>query len=272
MDNTIEAKGKIGLLTVGAIAIVAYLLSALIHEAVGHGLTAFLLGAKLKQIAGDFVDYDNARLSPWANRAVAAGGTAANLLAGALSLLWLRREKPRGANARYFLWLLGHINLFQGFGYMMVLSFASFGDWHAFVQGLEFKMGWQVGFTLFGLAGSLIAFFHSARSLDSFAGADDSVRRNRAFLLTFIPYLLGGLVNSLSAAFGPGGMLLVFISAAMATFGGTCPLVWVPLAMGPARTTTPETPFTPTRSKFWLGLGVAALAVYFFILGPGLIR
>ena len=91
MDKPAGAEIKIDLLTVGAIAIVAYLLSVFIHEAIGHGLTAFLLGAKIRQITNAFVDTDDSGLSAWAVRAVSAGGCVANFFFGSIFLVWLRK-------------------------------------------------------------------------------------------------------------------------------------------------------------------------------------
>lgn len=270
MDNPVGTGTKIDLLTVGAIAVVAYLLSAFIHEAIGHGLTAFFLGAKLKQITNAFVETDDTGLSTWAVRAISAGGCAANFVFGSIFLVWLRKMRGGSAHLRYFLWLLGIINFFKGSGYMLALSFASFGDWHNFLAGLEPKLTWQIGLTVFGAVIYMGTFFYAVRSIGEFLGWEN--RRRRALTLTLTPYLMGGSVNSLAAALGPGGMSAVFFSAALATFGGTWLLVWVPTAVGSSRPTTPAAPLAVTRNVGWIFLGLAGLGVYFFILGPGLIR
>ena len=270
MDRPAGVEIKIDLLTVGAIAIVAYLLSVFIHEAIGHGLTAFLLGAKIRQITNAFVDTDDSGLSAWAVRAISAGGCVANFFFGSIFLAWLRRMQGGSAHLRYFLWLLGIINFFKGSGYMLALSFASFGDWHNFLQGLEQKLTWQIGLTAFGAVIYMGTFFYAIRTIDEFLGRENRRRRTRALTLT--PYLVGGTVNSLAAAVGPGGMSAVFFTAALATFGGTWLLGWIPTAVGAPRPAAPENPLTVTRSAGWILLGLAGLGVYFFILGPGLIR
>lgn len=71
---------------------------------------------------------------------------------------------------------------------------------------------------------------------------------------------------------GPGGMKAILFSAALATFGGTWLLVWVPAAVGTPRQTTRENPVTVTSKVGWILFGLTGLGVYFFILGPGLIR
>ncbi|MGE5692158.1 MAG: hypothetical protein ACM3YF_00070 [Candidatus Zixiibacteriota bacterium] len=270
MNSTAAEEIKPDLLTVAAISVLVYLLSAIIHEAVGHGLTAFLLGAKVLQITNAFVETDHTGLSAWAVRAISAGGCVANFLFGMTFLLWHRKFWGGSPHFRYFLWLLEIINFLKGSGYMFALSFASFGDWHNFLHGLEPKLPWQIGLTLFGITVHLATFFYATRTIDEFLGQEN--RRRRALALTLTPYLVGGTVNSLAAASGPGGTEAVLFSAALATFGGTWLLVWIPTAVGSPRTATPERLLTPVRSKLWLGLGAATLTIYFFILGPGLIR
>ena len=270
LDKPVEAGTKIGLLTVGAIAVIAYLLSAFIHEAIGHGLTAFLLGAKVLQITNAFVETDHTGLSAWAVRAISAGGCIANFLFGAIVLVWLRNMQGGSAHRRYFLWLLGIINFFKGSGYMLALSFASFGDWHNFLAGLENKLNWQIGLTVFGAVIYMGTFFYAIRTIEEFLGREN--RRRHAFALTLTPYIVGGTVNSLAAALGPGGMSAVLPSAALATFGGTWLLVWIPTAVGSPRPTTSSNQLTVARSVGWILLGLAGLGVYFLVLGPGLIR
>jgi hypothetical protein len=270
LDKPVGAETRINLLTVGAIAVVAYLLSAFIHEAIGHGLTAFLVGAKVVQITNAYVETDHTGLSAWAVRAISACGCVANFIFGTIFLVWLRKLRGGSAHRRYFLWLLGIINFFKGSGYMLALSFASFGDWHNFLQGLEHKLIWQIGLTGFGAIIYMGTFFYAIRTIEEFLGRENS--RRRAFALTLTPYLVGGAVNSLAAAVGPGGTEAILFSAALATFGGTWLMVWVPTAVGSPRPTTSANPLTVTRSIGWILLGLAGLGVYFLVLGPGLIR
>jgi hypothetical protein len=233
-------------------------------------LTAFLVGAKVLQITNAYVETDHTGLSAWAVRAISAGGCAANFLFGTIFLVWHRKLRGGSAHLRYFIWLLGIINFLKGSGYMFALSFASFGDWHNFLQGLEPKLPWQIGLTLVGITVHLATFFYAVHIIDEFLGPTN--RRKRAFAFTLTPYLVGGTVNSLAAAMGSGGTEAILFSAALATFGGTWLMIWIPTAVGAPRSTTRENPFTVTRNVGWILLGLAGLGVYFFILGPGLIR
>ena len=153
---------------------------------------------------------------------------------------------------------------------MFALSFASFGDWHNFLQGLEPKLPWQIGLTLVGVTVHLATFFYAVRSIDEFLGQTN--RCKPAFALTLTPYLVGGTVNSLAASVGPGGTDSILFSAALATFGGTWLLVWIPTAVGTPRPTSSANPLTVPRNVGWILLGLAGLGIYFIVLGRGLIR
>jgi hypothetical protein len=126
---------KIDLLTVAAIGIAVYLLSAIIHEAIGHGLTAFLVGAKILQITNAYVETDQVGLSAWAVRAISAGGCLANFIFGFIFLAWFRKMQGGSDHFRYFLWLLGIINFLKGSGYMFALSFLPLATGTIFYRG-----------------------------------------------------------------------------------------------------------------------------------------
>jgi hypothetical protein len=84
-------------LTICAISIVAGILTNVLHEGLGHGLTALLTGAEsgvLTTVAWS---------SAFDSRLVEAGGTLANLAAGVVLWLLMRRHKGMPLSTRYFL-------------------------------------------------------------------------------------------------------------------------------------------------------------------------
>src|SRR5215467_9976722 len=100
-------------LTICAISIVAAILTNILHEGVGHGLTALLTGAKsgvLTTVAWS---------SAYDSRLVAAGGTLANLAAALVLWLALRSARDASVLTRYFLLVLCAFNLFTGTGYFL---------------------------------------------------------------------------------------------------------------------------------------------------------
>ena len=80
--NPTAADETIDPVTVAAIAAIAYFVATLAHEALGHaGMTA-LLGGRVDQITSASCSCDTSALTPWAARAVFAGGCGANVLTG----------------------------------------------------------------------------------------------------------------------------------------------------------------------------------------------
>jgi hypothetical protein len=260
---------KIDLITVASITIIAYLFAQIIHEGLGHGGMALFVGAKIIQVTNTNLQYDPNGISLSASKVIAFGGTLANVVVGSLALWFLRIKSIKSANIRFFLWLFGFINLFKAFGYLLI-TFAPIGDWHDIAEGLPSQTLWMIGFTLIGAVTSLGTFFYAAHTLDEFIGRGAD-RRQRAFILTLFPYLLGGTVNVLATIIGLGITIYTF-TGALATFGGTFLMVWLGFAVGPPRPNTPLEPVTPIRDTGWLITGVVALVFYLFWLGSGLIR
>lgn len=265
-----ESAAHIDLVTVGCIAVVTYLISVFTHEALGHGVAALIVGAHVTQVTS--VDLDASSVGGWADRFVDAAGCLAQFILGGVVLAVYRSRPPTQANARYFAWLLAHLNLFIPAGYLMALSLANFGDWNAFVQGLPHAFLWRLGLTVLGVSLSLAALFSAVQGLDPFLGRERRTRKRRGFTLAMTPYLVGSIVNTLAGALNPVSPMLILISAAAASFGGTALLAWSGILVRDAHTRTPETPLTPARSSLWIASGVIALLIYFLALGPGLPR
>lgn len=264
----IEAKQKIDIVTVASITIITYLFAQIIHEGLGHGGMALLIGAKIIQVSNTHLQYDPIGISLSAGRVIAAGGTLANVVVGILALWILRTTSMKSANTRYFLWLFGHVNLFKGFGYLLI-TFAPIGDWHDVTEGLPAQTIWMIGLTLVGAVTSLGTFFYAAWTLDEFIGKD-SDRRRRAFTLTLFPYVLGGIVNVAATIIGLGVSIYTF-TGALATFGGTFLMVWLGLAVGHPRPDTPLEHLSPVRNTSWLIAGAIAIVFYLFCFGTGLL-
>jgi hypothetical protein len=250
--------------TISGMAVAVYLASVLSHEAVGHGLSTVVLGGHIERLT-------NVQLvsggggEEWRRRLIAASGPAMNVLTGIGALGLMRRT--RRTDREYFLWLLGHVNLFMGAGYPLAFSFAGSGDMANILRGIEPLVAWQVSLTVAGAGLSLIAFRHALRSLDPFLGSKPE-RRRRAFTLTILPYLVGSVVNTMAALRNPSGAPA--LAAAVATsFGGTAFLAWTYLA---SRRSGVAEGRTVARRSLWLLLGLISLIVYFFVLGPGIPR
>ncbi len=134
---------KPDLLTVAAIAIVATVIADFIHEGLGHGGMCIATGGR--PLALSTVHFECSAET----RLVAAGGTLANLIFGAL--FWCAsRAVKQSAPWRYFFWLLLTFNLFEAGGYFLFSGIGNIGDWTAVVAGWQPAWAWRVGLVALG--------------------------------------------------------------------------------------------------------------------------
>lgn len=250
--------------TVAAIAIVAYALASVLHEGAGHGGACLLTGGQPQAMSSVFFTCNRE------GRLVDAGGTIANLAAGLI--FWLAsRGVSRAARWRYFLWLSMTINLLQGTGYFLFSGVANIGDWAAFFRGFEPAWLWRAGLTMLGIGSYGLCVWIAVREMRPFLGHEDAERLPRAKRLTLVPYFTGGIFSCVAGMLNPVGMILVAISAAAASFGGTSGLAWMwQLLRG--RRVPPQVREMPplTRSRGWLLAAAVVGALFIAFLGPGL--
>ena len=258
------------LLTVIGIALIVGLIAVFVHEALGHGLAVVLTGHQLTRVTSVDAEFDDGAIAPRALRFIAAAGAFANVVVGFLA--WGALRAVRGAQGRYFLWLLGFSNFLVAGGYLLALSFTSFGDVHDFMAGLPLKPLWQIVSTAIGVVVSLVALRLAMRRLDPFLGWGLAARKRRAIMLALPPYFAIGVSAIVAGALNPTSPELILISAAAASFGGNAFLVWLPMWVHEESATTPREPLIVGRSWPWIAAGVVALLLRVVVLGPGLPR
>jgi hypothetical protein len=251
-------------LTIVAIAIVATVIADFIHEGLGHGGMCIATGGQ--PLVLSTVHFECSADT----RLVAAGGTLANLIFGAL--FWgAARAVKQSALWRYFFWLLMTFNLFAAGGYFLFSGVGNIGDWAAVVAGWQPAWAWRVGLAALGIVTYFFVFVPlSLRELRPFLGKDATIRVRRARQLTVTPYLTAGVLACVAGALNPVGPLLILISAAAASFGGTSGLAWMwNLLYGPR---IPSSEFQMPeieRSRGWI-IAAVLLAIGFIMgLGPG---
>jgi len=266
LKETSQAPAADGL-TVAAISLLAYMLGSLLHEGAGHGGACLLTGAKPMVLSS--VHFECSVDS----RLVDAGGTLINFIAAAVFFALGRligRDRPRW---RYFLWIAMSINLYTATGYFLFSGIGGIGDWGAFIQGLGPTWMWRIGLTIFGAIAYLLAALISVRELRALIGTDEAQRYRRARRLSAIPYFCGGILMCIAGALNPVGMILVLISAAASTFGGTSGLLWATnwlkrgtiIPYGP-----PAEPLPIDRSWRLVTSAGAAATAFIALLGPGI--
>jgi hypothetical protein len=134
---------KPDLFTIAAITIVATVIADIIHEGLGHGGMCVATGGRALVLST--VHFDCSADT----RLVAAGGTLANLIFGAL--FWIaERGVKRSASWRYFFWLLMTFNLLSAGGYFLFSGIGNIGDWADVVAGWQPAWAWRVGLAALG--------------------------------------------------------------------------------------------------------------------------
>ncbi len=193
------------LLTVTAIALVAYAASNVSHEAVGHGAACVALGGKPNVLSSVHFDCSEEAISALARRGVAAAGTIVNFIAGAIGLVALKATNPVGKpHISYFLWLFTTLNLLMGAGYFLFSGVGNIGDWADVASGTVSPFIWRPAMAVLGGAVYFLLARQSGQWLGALVGSDDlSMRRSR--LLSVPAYVAGGLLFCLSGLFNPVG-------------------------------------------------------------------
>ncbi|HEY4903297.1 MAG TPA: hypothetical protein VIH89_07495 [Candidatus Sulfotelmatobacter sp.] len=253
---------KPDLLTVAAIAIVATVIANFIHEGLGHGGMCLATGGQ--PLAISTVHFECSADT----RLVAAGGTLANLIFGALFWAAARAVK-QSARWRYFFWLLMTFNLFEAGGYFLFSGMGNIGDWAAVVAGWQPAWAWRVGLAAVGVVTYFILFVPLClRELRPFLGQDATMRARRARQLTLVPYFTSGILSCAAGALNPVGPVLILISAAAASFGGHSGLAWMSSLLYGRRIPSTELQM-PEIKRAWGWVIAAVVLTIVFIAGIG---
>jgi hypothetical protein len=233
----------------------------MVHEALGHGIAALLTGDRILSIST--VALQNAS----ASRLVSASGTAANCIAGAVSLLLLSRVKALSASA-YFLWLFGAFNLFNS-GYLVASSITGSGDWANVIAGLRLEALWRILLAALGVAVYVFAVRWLVRSLLPFC-ENGELALPDVGRLVFPAYLTAGLIMTVASFFNPIGPSLILPSGIAPSFGLNAGLLLVPQIVAQHARNRPIATRSMAFSKLWLIAAIAATTVFIAVLGPGI--
>jgi hypothetical protein len=241
--------------TIVSMAVIASALATLLHEGLGHGVTAALRGDVVTELTSNHLS----SLRP--DRRVDAGGTIVNLVVGSGALCASHLTGKR-ANTRYFLWILAALNLLPGAGYFLFSGTFGFGDWYQVILGLPHQVALRVGMAIFGAALYVLVARLLAISVHPFVpdrSAYNSVGR--------LPYYAAGLFSCAAGIFDPLGINLLFVSTIPAAFGGSSGLLWADALMP---RTVPEQNLVVHQSRLWWIAAIVIGIGYIVILGRGI--
>ncbi len=158
----------------------------------------------------------------------------------------------------------------MGTGYFLFSGVGGIGDWVDFVRGLGPAWVMRLGLTVLGGVTYWLVVLGAVRALAPFLSGAGQERVRRATRMTLPAYLAGGVLSCIAGLLNPVGMVLVAISAAAASFGGTSGLAWMPqLLRGERAAASDGAQLHVSRSWGWIALGAVAAVVFVLVLGPG---
>jgi len=250
-------------------AVVAYGIANLIHEGAGHGGACLLAGCHPESMSSIHFEGNYDGVSDTAQRWVAASGSIANVLLGLPA--WMALAKARAPHLRWFLWMLVFVNLLQATGYLLFSGIGNVGDWAVVVRDWQPAWAWRVGLVVVGGVSYMWVARACARTLAALVGALEADRERRARSLAWTVYFTGGILYCVSGALNPLDPILLLISAAAASFGGTSALLWCTSWLrNPAFAATASPPAMPGRHPGWIGAGIVMAVVFIAVMGPGI--
>jgi len=256
-----ETDDPLTLLMLGGLA---YLLTMLLHEAVGHGVGCLLAGGapRITAVA------TQCEIQPLA---MVLAGPLLNWTVGLFLWRALPRVSAEAARLWWLLWLLFAYNLLIAAGYLVFCGLAGFGDWAVAAAPLPAGL-WRPLAVVGGAAlYYLVLRAASARvpSLDP-----DSPLRPRLRALVLLPYIGAGLVALASGLLNPIDPIRRFLLPAASSLGAGMGLLWVPdIHADLTRRSQGQTdgPLGPvTRRAGWLAAAAVAILLFVTLIGPGL--
>jgi hypothetical protein len=236
-------------------AVIASAAATLLHEGLGHGVTAWLRGDIPTELTSNHLS--SVRPDKW----VDAGGTIVNLVVGAGALL-ISRRAGRHANTRYFFWLLAALNLLPGAGYFLFSGIFGFGDWYQIIADLPHPILARIVMALFGAALYVWVVKGLAVAIRPYVPARPTYNT-----VGRLPYYAACLFSCAAGIFDPLGIKLLLVSTMPAAFGGSSGLMWADALM-PADFTTE--PLVVTRAPTWWIAAIVLGGAYIAILGRGI--
>ncbi|HWE83803.1 MAG TPA: hypothetical protein VG267_02585 [Terracidiphilus sp.] len=200
--------------TIIALAVLASVIGSMLHEGLGHGVTAWLRGDLVTEWTSNHLD----SLRP--DRLVDAGGTLVNLIAG-FALYFAARAAGSRANLRYFLWILATLNLLHGAGYFLFSGALGLGDWAQVIAGLPHQGALRA--TMAATGAMLYVVFLRLLVIELRPFCPGRAEYNTVGRL---PYYASCVFMCIAGALDPLGFKLMLLSTIPAFFGGLSGLLW----------------------------------------------
>lgn len=240
-------------LTLAGIAILAFVIADLSHEALGHGIVAYFVGAKHIVLSYTYLSTD------LQSRSISFAGPLANFIEGVFALLLLRRFRM-SASTGYFIFLLMNFNLLDAAAYLVYSGVLNSGD-----LGVVIVCQPHLGFIRFGMVLAGLALYWAL----TLAGGRELGRfQLPRTTLTTTAYLAALGLDCGAALLNPLGLKYFLISALPATLGANAGMLAMPRLSERNAVYTPS--YNIGRSYAWIVTGLVVAAIFIFLVGPGL--
>jgi hypothetical protein len=260
-------------LTVIALSLLAYTLAVLLHEHLGHALACVSLGGHPAELGAYYVNCQYGSMPDLSIRLVALAGPIVSLITGAAGLLLLDRIPKPSTQLRYWVWLFGTISLMTAAGYLLFSGVTGLGDFGTSRDGALYlaqpEWLWRVASAISGAAGYALVIILSLRKMEKLIGGEGNLRVAQAQKLSLTSYLTGTVMAVLIGLLNPQGIMIVLISAAASTLGGTSGLAWM-MQMLDRKKAASALPLQLPRSWSWISAGFIVTVLYAAILGPSI--
>jgi len=261
MSNGI-ASAKDDRLTVIAISALACILQDVLHEGLGHGITAWLSGAHRLTMSTVALQSDIE------TRWISANGSLVNLLFAAILWILLMRPQRYPPATHYFLVLAMAGNLFTATGYFFFSGVFNFGDWAAVIRGLQPHWIWQLGLVVLGVASYCASMLVVADKLKPFRRKGETSPRLR--VLCWTPYFTDAVLAGLGGLLNPLGLFYVIASALPSTLGANAGLLSLPVMMRGRSPGEEGQVGWIGRSAGWIVTASIASLLFILVLGRGI--
>jgi hypothetical protein len=252
VSDPAELSARESLITIAALAALAYMTADVVHEAIGHGGACWLAGGRIMRLSSAFF-----RCSPGLH-IVDAAGPIANLVVAGLCLLALRWCRGCRPSVRMFLLLTGVFDLFWPAAQMIYSAILNRDDWAFALNGLVPGALWRPALVVLGAA------LYSAGLM--------AVRREippHALRPVLVAYAAAGVTACAAAAFHRLDPLGAVRECALETFAANAGLLFV--LRRPQGIVAVAAPAAAVPSDVrWIAAAVIVFALFAASLGRGL--
>lgn len=191
-----ENQGNLHIISLCFCGVVAYILTNLSHEALGHGLTSLLLGNRITLLNSAYF-----RSTPH-SFITDAFGPLMNLISGLIFFVILKRTSSRSLYIKLILLLIVAFNLFAFSWLCLYAGVTNIGDLAFDVSPLMSAFTWRAILVVTGLVMyyfSFILVLQSAREI--FSNNEQSYSQKFVNQLFRTPYLAGGIAAWVAISF-----------------------------------------------------------------------